>query len=235
MEKLFFLAIVSGAILLPTFSYGQQKYIYKPSAASSLVQKKVYLSKNQVNSAIPARVVNDPPIINDPIDIYAGNPVLLKASMTIHFGDINAPSTNSPLIRLLGSPDYFYHNADHILINTVTSNSISSNMAYTIPLFSNSDNHWTVTYDDFVTKYVDSAHSHLDYNYWKRFKGGGIGLKLPGNGSFQVNKMILVLKFSNGTKTIVWDTPIKSTSITNTFTTFSNLDFKFNQDFEPMN
>lgn len=218
MKKLFFLAIVSGAILLPAFSYSQQKYIYKPSAA------RVY--KAQVNSNIrPRLTVSDPPIINDPIDIYADNPALLNASITIHFGDITAPSTNTTRIQLFGNPDYTYHTADHIIINTLMYCNISSNMGYTIPLFSNSDNHWTVTYNDFLDKWVDGAHTHLDFNNRVNQQGGMIDIYQAGM-SGSITKLTLVLKFASGTKTIVWNKP-------KSFNKF--IDFKFDQNFNPMN
>lgn len=246
MKQLFFTAIVSGAVFLSTFSYAQHKYVYKPNAATSVAKERKYAHTPRVNSALSSRLrpaaVNDPPIINDPINIYASENSmdieLLDATLYVHFAA--SPTQTQNLISNIDyeftcSPDYFYHDAQHILVSDITTRNTSIAGVNEIQLYKKSFNHWSVTYNDFVIKYSDNVHSHRNYNYWERFQGGGIELKLPGNDSVQVNKMILVLKFSKGTKTIVWDTPKNSTSATNAFTTFSYLKFKFNQNFEPMN
>lgn len=226
MKHLFFSVIVSAAVLLSAISYGQYKYSYKPKAVTSVVHKKTYSNTNRVNATISAdrlsSLVTDPPIINDPIDIYAGNPVLLKASLFVHFGDVNGSGLAQ--IELFGSPDYFYHGGDHIRINSIDYSNIRANLAREIPLYTNSDNHWTVTYQDFVDKWVDSAHTHRTFDDRARMQGGSISLYQAGL-SGTINKLILVLKFASGTETIVWDKP-KAFNV--------HGDFKFDQNFDPI-
>jgi hypothetical protein len=259
MKKVFFFSLVSEALLLCSTAQGQYKYTKKSNAVS--IEKKTYHYVSQENNSsenkgaalsLPGRKTKalqknsptdgsgttDPPIINDAIDIYVDNayddnPILLQASVTIHFGNVNA---GGPVfVEFSGDPYYDFHDASHISINRFNYSSITSNAVCNIPLYINSDNHWTVTFQDFVTKWNDSMHTQLDHDSWERLQSGQIGLQLAGNNTFQINKMILVLKFTKGTKTIVWDTPKNSTSITNKIGTFGYLYFKFNQNFEPMN
>lgn len=229
MKQLFFSTLFTGAMLLSAISYGQHKYTYKPKAVNAVAAKKAYSNTTRVNAASSGNLlsspVTDPPIINDPIDVYAGNPVLLKASIVVHFGTINTSSANTSQIELLGSPDYFYHSADHIRINSLDYSTIHSNTAYHIPLYANTDNHWTVTYQDFVDKWVDSAHTQLSPHDRINWQGGMVTLYQTGM-SGNINKLTLVLQFANGTKTIVWNNP-------KAFNTYVR--FKFNQNFQPMN
>lgn len=235
MKQLFFSACLSGAMLVSVISYGQHTYIYKQKTASAVNAKRVYSNSTRVNAISsenrPSLLVTDPPIINDPIDIYAENPTLLKATLIIHFGNINISNTSGtaskdPHLYLYASPYYLYHNANHIIISAlVHSTFFHSNTAYAIPMYANSDNHWTVTYNDFVTKWADASHSHLDFNYYKSEQGGSFSLYQLGM-SGSISKLILVLQFASGTKTIVWNDP-------KTFDT--QIQFKFDQNFNPMN
>jgi hypothetical protein len=236
MKQLLFSACLSGAMLLSATSYGQHKFSYKPTSTSTVRSKNEYSNATRVNAISSGRLssplVTDPPIINDPIDIYTENPVLLKATVIIHFGNINISGTSgtasrSPHLYLNSSPYYLYHNADHVGISNIVYNSLfHSNTAYQIPMYANSDNHWTVTYNDFVTKWASTSHTHqLDFDYYKTQQGGSfLFYQLGMSGS--INKLILVLQFASGTKTIVWNDP----------TTFNTqVQFKFDQNFNPMN
>jgi hypothetical protein len=93
-------------------------------------------------------------------------------------------------------------------------------------MYVNSDSHWTVTYNDFVTKWAGASHTqHLGFDYYKTQQGGSfLFYQLGISGS--INKLIIVLQFASGTKTIVWDDP-------KTFST--QIQFKFDQNFNPMN
>lgn len=258
MKQPSFLLILAGIMLLSNVSFGQYKYTYKKEQVSGnkatyqfTPEKNDYNSQNAASHAYQSQQltqkermrqrvalasnVTDPPIINDPIDVYEDNPALLKATLYVHFGDLNKQSGSFLSIDFMGNPYYDYHKADHIGITQVDYtndsqcnpcvNSLWPNGINAIPLYVRADNHRTVTYQDFVSKWADAAHTHMDNAYWATLKGGSIELQgLCKN----IHKVILVLQFDSGTKTIVWNTP---QALNHT----KDQTYYFNQDFMPTN
>lgn len=254
MKPLFFSTIVSGAMLLSVVSFGQYKYTprvrqekkennrnYQITGSNPASNPKhtsdVSVPKDRNRNPIISSqqdhkqntATKNSSIINDPIDIYAENPVLLKATLRIYFGNLNVPS-GFLAFDLFDDPYYDHHTASYyIQINhAIDSTKFYPNTTYDIPVYTNSDNHWTVTYADFVTKWVDATHTHSDFNTWKTRHGGKVAILIPtSTASGNINKLMLILQFAGGTKTIVWDTPI---TLSWPYTYFS-----FDQNFNVMN
>lgn len=230
MKRRLLFSLLSGTLLLAGNAHGQYKFVRRSDTQPTGKKTFHYLSKEnstkenraasgqtvkfpgsktrspQRNSSEGGSAPSNPPVINDPIDIYTENPALVKATLTVHFGAFNK-SPGVVGFSLYCDPYYDYHTSSYYIVvaNLQTSN-IHADTVYQISLYDRSDNQRVVTYQDFVTKWGDAAHPDLARAYWANRKGGSVDIQPTGTDG-TISRLSLVLQFETGTKTIQWNTP----------------------------
>lgn len=131
MRKAFFIAIAPASLLFRGPSLTQYKYIKRNSDASKENKTGHFVAKMSDGdggrkqgvapgstgrrTGVPAEILSGirfvkrvPPLVNNPSDIYTGNPVLTKATLTIHLGEfIKSPGPVN--FSFYSDPYYDYH------------------------------------------------------------------------------------------------------------------------------
>jgi len=186
MKQSFFLAIAPAALLPPVLPQTPYKYIKRNSDASKdnktyhFVLKAIAGAGDREQRAAPGSTgrgtgipaMASAKIIDDPIDVYAGDPALINATLTIHFGNFNK-SPGQVNFSFYSGPYYDYHMSSYyILVSNLRYSNIHPESVYRIPLHEKAGTSRAVAYPDFVTKWGHAAHMPLNNSYRAGRQGG---------------------------------------------------------------